>query len=207
MEMEELLWRLADNYAPARPAYSVATRPTWFDHAGDLVVLNSPITWETPWRTEGGFTHRLPVGSHPVHVGSTPFTPDGEDPDASWHTVSMVVIPLAEPSRIAAADWNVPGYDDSHFIEDYAVLWGEEAMRASLPHDADGTPAFVRDARDDIRARGPRQRQDNWTNVVLEQETGANAFVLPVHDADYVTGWEIVDDQSNLLCLVLAACE
>jgi hypothetical protein len=207
VDVEELLWRLTDKYAPARPAYSVATRPTWFDHAGDLVVLDGPITWETPWRTEGGFTHQLPAGSHPVHVGSGADTPEDEDPAASWHTVTMVVIPLAEASRIAAADWNVPGYHDVHLIEDYAVLWGDEAMRASLPHDDDGTPSFVRNARSDIRATGPRHRQDNWANVVLDRETGANAFVLPVHHAEYVTGYEIVDDEGNLLCLVLAACE
>lgn len=206
MESEELLWRLTDKYAPAPPAYSVASRPTWFDHAGDLVVAHSPITWETPWRTEGGFNHDLPSGSHPVYVGTGPYTPDGEDPGMSWCTVTLVVIPVAEPSRIAAADWNVPGYHDVHLIEDYAVLWGEEAMRASLPH-VDGSPAFVRDARSDIRARGPKQRQDNWTNVVLDPETGANAFVFPVHDAEYLTGYEIVDDEGDLLCLVLAACE
>ncbi|WP_112267461.1 hypothetical protein [Lentzea terrae] len=187
-DLEKLLWRLADRYTRVRPAS--------FGHAGDLVVLDSPITWETPWRTEGGFNHHLPAGSHPVYVGTTPFIPDGEDPDASWHTVTVVVIPLAEPSAIAAADWNVPGYHDAHFIEDYAVLWGDEAMRASLPHEEDGTPAFVRTA-----------PGDSWTNVVLDRETGANAFVFPVGEAEYVTGHEIVDDQRNLLCLVLVACE
>ena len=206
VETEELLWRLTDRYAPAPPARSVATRPTWFDHAGDLVVLNGPITWETPWLTEGGFSHDLPAGSHPVHVGSVAHVPDGEDPGAPWVTVTLVVIPLAEPSRIAAANWDVPGYHDVHLIEDYAVLWGEEAMRASLPHDEDGTPAFVRDAPAEIRARGPRHRRDNWTNVVLDGEIGANAFVFPVHDAEYLTGYEITDD-GGLLCLVLAACE
>ncbi|MGX1565175.1 hypothetical protein [Streptomyces sp. NPDC055506] len=206
MELEPLLWRLADKYAPAPPAYSVASRPTWFDHAGDLVVVNSPVTWETPWRTEGGFSHRIPAGSHPVYVGSCAYAPHGEDAEGLWLTVTMLVMPLAESSRIEAADWNVPGYHDVHLIEDYAVLWGEEAMRASLPH-VDGLPSFVRDARSDIRARGPRHRPDNWTKTVLDRETGANAFVFPVHDAEYVTGYEIVDDHSNLLCLVLAACE
>lgn len=34
-------------------------------------------------------------------------------------------------------------------------------------------------------------------------ETGANVFVFPMHDAEYVTDWEIVDDKRNVLCLVL----
>jgi hypothetical protein len=168
--MEKLLWRLTDKYAPAPPAYSVASRPTWFDQAGDLVVLNSPITWETPWLTEGGFSHQLPAGSHPVYVGSGAYAPLDEDPDVFWPSVTLVVIPLAEPSRIAAADWNVPGYHDVHLIEDYAVLWGDEAMRASLPHDVDGTPSFVRDARSDIRAGGPQDRQGYWKNVLAACE-------------------------------------
>ncbi|UMP06935.1 hypothetical protein [Amycolatopsis sp. EV170708-02-1] len=168
--------------------------------------MDSPVTWETPWRTEGGFTHRLPAGSHPVYVGWCTDAPLGEDSGALWPTVTLVVIPVADPSRIAEADWNVPRYHDVHFIEDYAVLWGEEAMRASLPH-VDGMPSFVRDACEDIRARGPRHRPVAWANVMLDRETGANAFVFPVHNAEYVTGYEIVDDKGDLLCLVMAACE
>ncbi|MCC9710768.1 hypothetical protein E4N62_39375 [Streptomyces sp. MNU76] len=85
-------------------AYSVAARPTWFDHAGELVVVDGPITWETPWHTEGGFSHRVPAGRHPVYVGCLAYPPDGEDPDALWLTVTMLVIPLAEPARIETAD-------------------------------------------------------------------------------------------------------
>jgi hypothetical protein len=42
----------------------------------------------------------------------------------------VIVIPLAEPARIEAAKWDVDGYGDVHLIEDYAVLWGEEARSA-----------------------------------------------------------------------------
>ncbi|WP_330270490.1 hypothetical protein OG205_24910 [Lentzea sp. NBC_00516] len=205
MKVEELLWRLADKYAPAPPAYSKVVRPTWFDHSGDLVVVDGPITWETPWLTEGGFSHQLPSGTHPVYAGTCAFPPEDEDPEAFWHTVTMVVIPLAEPCRIEEANWDVAGYHDVHLIEDFAVLWGEEAMRRSLPH-VDDASSFIRDARDGILAKGPRHRGDNWTNVVVDRETGANAFVFPVHDSEYVTGYEIVDDEGELLCLVLAAC-
>ncbi|WP_444947941.1 hypothetical protein [Micromonospora ureilytica] len=205
MKVEELLWRLVDKYAPAPPAYSMLVRPMWFDHAGDLIVVDGPITWATPWLTEGGFSHQLPAGTHPVYAGTCAFPPQDEDPEAFWHTVTMVVIPLTEPDRIERANWDVAGYHDVHLIEDFAVLWGEEAMRRSLPH-VDDASSSVRDARDGILAKGPRHRKDNWTTVVVDRETGANALVFPVHDSEYVTGYEIVDDEGELLCLVLAAC-
>ena len=196
MEVEKLLWRLADEYAP-----SPALKPDWFDRAGDLVVTGGPVVWETPWHTEGGFQHPLPAGTYPVYVGTSTYTPDDRDPDAFRYTTRMVVIPLAGPERIAEADWEVEGYDDIHMVEDYAVLWGEEAMRATLPHE-DGVPAFFPDVRDGIEARGPHLRRDNWAEVVLDRDTGANAFVLPV-TAENLTGYEIVDEDENVLCLVL----
>src|SRR3954464_3094581 len=79
VKVEELLWRLVDKYAPAPPAYSMLVRPTWFDHAGDLVVVDGPIAWETPWLTEGGFSHQLPAGTHPVYAGTCAFPPQDED--------------------------------------------------------------------------------------------------------------------------------
>ncbi|MBW4717213.1 hypothetical protein [Saccharothrix obliqua] len=189
MDMEQLLWRLADRYAPA--SLVPHARPKRFDHAGDLVVGDGRVSWDTPGWTEGGFSHALPPGTHPVHVGA--YTDEDRD------LVSVVVIPLAEPARIAAARWNRHGYDDIHPVEDYAVLWGEDAMRATLPHE-DGLPSFFPGARDRIAAEGGR----GWPNVVLDRETGANALVFPV-EAENVDGHEITDDDGNLLCLVLTA--
>jgi hypothetical protein len=202
VDVERLLWRLVDKYAPALPAHSGTVRPQWFDRAGDLVVGDGRVSWETPWCTEGGFTHGLPVGSHPVYVGTYAYTPDDWNPDAFRYATSMIVIPLAEPARIEAAKWDVDGYGDVHLIEDYAVLWGEEAMRATLPFGDDLVPHFVHGARDDIVAKGPHHRRANWVEAVLDRETGANAFVFPV-GAENVTGYEIVDGDENLLCLVL----
>ncbi|MCS7475359.1 hypothetical protein ACFFQW_31335 [Umezawaea endophytica] len=196
VDVERLLWRLADRFAPSERA-----KPTWFDHAGDLVVANGQVIWETPWETEGGFVHTLPPGAYPVHVGTSAHTPDDRDPDAFRYTTRMLVITLAEPERIVDADWDVEGYDDIHEVEDYAVLWGEEAMRSTLPHP-DKVPAFFHDVRERIETKGPFLRRDNWAEVVLDQETGVNALVFPII-AENLTGYEIVDDEENLLCLVL----
>jgi hypothetical protein len=198
VDVQKLLWRLADEYTKR----SDTVRPDWFDHAGDLVVADGRVTWETPWRTEAGFTHALPAGPHPVYVGSHTVIADHWEPDRFRYFASMVVIPLAEPARIAAAEWDHDGYDDIHLIEDYAVLWGDEAMRATLPFE-DDVPSFFPDARDRILAKGPHHRPDNWVDVVLDPETGLNGIVLPVA-AENLTGHEIVDDDGTLLCLVLA---
>ena len=69
-------------------------------------------------------------------------------------------------------------------------------MRASLPFSDGNTPHFFPVARDAILAKGPYYRQDNWADVVLDQQTGANAFVFPV-SAENVTGCEIVEGEYN----------
>jgi hypothetical protein len=197
VELQQLLSRLADRFMGDEP-----TRPAWFDHAGDLVVAQGRVILETPWRTEAGFTHALPAGPHPVHVGSCAEVADRREPDGVRYSASMVVVPLAEPARIAEADWRVEGYDDIHELEDYAVLWGEEAMRATLPFE-DDVPSFFPAVRDHILTKGPHERRDNWVDVVLDPGTGLNGIVVPVADRT-LTGYEIVDDAGDLLCLVLA---
>jgi hypothetical protein len=47
------------------------------------VVGDAWVSWETPWRTEGGFTHGLLAGSHPVYVGTYADTPDDWNPTRS----------------------------------------------------------------------------------------------------------------------------
>jgi hypothetical protein len=197
VDVRQLLWRLAEKYTRR----SSTVRPDWFDHAGDLVVADGRVIWETPWHTEGGFTHALPAGSHPVHVGAYAHIADRWNPDGFRYFASMVVIPLAEPARIAEADWEVHGYDDIHLIEDYAVLWGDDAQRTTYPYE-DDVPSFFPAVRDRIMAKGPHYRRDNWANVVLDRETGLNGIVLPV-EAECLSGYEIVDGEGNLLCVVL----
>ncbi|ACU37779.1 hypothetical protein Amir_3905 [Actinosynnema mirum DSM 43827] len=126
----------------------------------------------------------------------------GRTPAPTWfdHTVDLVVIPFAEPARIAEADWDVEGYGDVHHIEDHAVLREEEASLTA--GRATDLPALVARAREGIRARGPHLRRHNWAELILDAETGANAFVLPVA-GDNVTGHEILDEDDTLLCLVL----
>ena len=204
VDVERLLWRLADQYAPAEPTGPFMVRPSWFDHVGDLVVADGPVTWETPWRTDGGFEHDLAAGSHPVYVGGYALPGDRWDPDSFRYFASVVVVLVAEPARIEEADWDVDCYDDVHQIEDVAVLWGEEAGRASGQYEY-GVPSFMRDARDRIASRGPLGRRHNWVPAVLDDETGANGFVLPV-ETETVTGYEIVDEDEEVLCLVLVAC-
>ncbi|MEV0680253.1 hypothetical protein AB0I60_27430 [Actinosynnema sp. NPDC050436] len=197
MDVQRLLWDLADKYAPAaRASYR---RPERFDHAGGLVVAEGRVKWETPWCTEGGFSHALPAGSHPVYAGSFVGTPDDRDPDGIRHVVGMIVIPLVEPARIAAAKWDDDGYDDIHLIEGYAVLWGGEARRTALPFSDERSTFFA-----GVRERSTPGPVGDWVEAVLDRETGANAFVFPV-DAENVDGFEIVDDGGTLLCLVLTA--
>lgn len=200
MEMRQLLWRLADRFVEG-------PQPTWFDHAGDLVVVAGRITWETPGATDGAFYHEIPAGTYPVYVGTNAYARDNWDPDSFRHDARAVVIPLAEPQRIAEADWDeVDGYGDVHLIEDYAVLSDGRAMRAARRGRGDNGPSFFEEACEAIETRGPRFRRDNWVDVVLDEETGANAFVFPV-SGDNVDGFEIVDGDENLLCLVLTTYE
>ncbi|MBB5954337.1 hypothetical protein FHS29_000907 [Saccharothrix tamanrassetensis] len=201
MDVERLLWGLADKYAPA--ARVPHRRPKWFDHAGDLVVTDGRVMWETPWVTEGGFTHAFPAGTYPVYAGTSVSNPDDRNRDGIRHVVSMIVIPLAEPARIAEAKWGDDGYDDIHLIEQYAILWARGAVHAALmAHD--DVPSFFPDARDRITAAGAHRRRGNWVEVVMDRETGVNAFVFLV-DAENVGGFEITDEEGNLLCLVLTA--
>jgi hypothetical protein len=196
VDVQQLLWRLADKYTKR----SSTIRPDCFDHAGDLVVADGRVIWETPWHTDGGFTHALPAGPNPIYVGGYADI-DSRHPDESRYFASMVVIPLAEPARIAAADWDVDGYHDVHLLEDFAVLWGEEAMRATLPFEGD-RPSFFPAVQDHILTKGPHYRRDNRVNVVLDAETGLNGLVFPV-GSESLSGHEIVDDEGGLLCLVL----
>ncbi|MBP2335744.1 hypothetical protein JOF41_001922 [Saccharothrix coeruleofusca] len=198
MEMRQLLWRLGDRFVDD-------PKPAWFDHAGDLVVVRGEVVWETPDVTDGAVYHELPAGTYPVYVGTNASPGDDWNPDTFRYDVRAVVIPLAEPGRIAEADWDVEDYGGGfQFVEDYAVLWDGQAMRA--PSLTGAASSFFEDARDAIAARGPHFRRDNWATVVLDEETGANAFVFPV-SGESVNGYEILDEDENVLCLVLTTYE
>ncbi|OKI26999.1 hypothetical protein A6A25_07075 [Saccharothrix sp. CB00851] len=79
--------------APESAKCSHAVRPQWFDYAGDLVVVEDPVSLVTPGYIDGGWCYYgLAPGKHPVYVGTHPCRDDDSDPDAFTYAVSMVVV-------------------------------------------------------------------------------------------------------------------
>ncbi|MFG1643329.1 hypothetical protein ACGFMK_23795 [Amycolatopsis sp. NPDC049252] len=202
--MAPLLWRLADRFTRGgEDCPGFVARPDWFDHAGNLVVVDGTVRWNTPG-VQGGFCHSVPVGTHPVYVGTYTFGQDDWKPDEIRYFTSVLVIPFAGPARIDAAQWD-EGYDDHQELEDYAVLCDDRADgKVEHPGPA-GEPSLFEQARDRIRADGPRYRRHNWVDQVVDPATGANAMIFPA-DAEAVYGIEAEDENGELLCLVFTAC-
>ncbi|WAX81638.1 hypothetical protein [Streptomyces sp. KMM 9044] len=81
-------------------------RPQWFDSAGEL-ALAERVTWFGTAEL-GSWQHdHLPSGPTrcPVCAGLY-WHREGEGSPVA--RMSMVVLPLAEPARVAAADWAAP---------------------------------------------------------------------------------------------------
>ena len=194
----QLLWSVADRFTGSAPECPTnMRRPDWFDRAGDLVVVDGWVSWVSPG-TDMTFRHSVPPGTHPVYVGTFAAAGSNWEPDGIRYHASMIVLPLADPARIAAAEWD-EGYDDYQPLEDYAVLWDDKAQHAATE------PAFLPAATDRILTEGRHYRRANWANVVLDEATGANAMVFPAA-GEAVEGYEARDSDGDLTCLVFLGC-
>jgi hypothetical protein len=206
LAMEPLLWRLADRFiGRASTSTYGKSRPEWFDHAGNLVVVDGWVSWSSPGFLQGCFSHGAPAGTYPVYVG-TYAAGDRWNPDDLRYYAGMIVVPFAEPARIAAAEWD-EGYDDWQGMEDYCLLWDGRAQRAATyPGGGSEEPTFLPEAKDSIRTHGSLSRRQNWVDVVVDESTGANAMVFPVgHES--VNGMEARTEDGTLTCLVFTAID
>ncbi|HEY0807530.1 MAG TPA: hypothetical protein VGD84_20860 [Pseudonocardiaceae bacterium] len=209
MKMDQLLWRLADRFTGTDGELSGVQRPEWFDRAGDLAVVDGTVSWVTPG-TDGTFCHSVPCGTHPVYVGTSSYVEDVWNPDQILYTASMIVLPFAEPARIAAAYWD-EGYGGYQQLEDYALLWDSRAERAADYSQSVDEPSFFPAARNKIRTEGPLYRRHNWVDLVVDQATGANVMVIPgsgtaVSGVEARDGDGAEDGDGELVCLMFAAC-
>lgn len=201
-ETGRLLWQLADRFtgrAPVNPTNM--GRPDWFDRAGDLVVADGTVSWVSPG-VQGAFCHSVPPGTHPVYVGTYASTGNDWQPDGIRYHASMIVLPLAEPARIASAEWD-EGYDDYQPLEDYALLWDSRAERAA--EYSGGEPTFLPAARDRILTEGRHFRRANWVDLVVDEASGANVLVVPA-TGEAVSGYEARDSDGDLTCLIFLGC-
>lgn len=175
-------------------------QPEWFAYVGELAVEDQ-LTW-FGLTTMGGWYHsELPAGLDraPVYAGF------------HWHEgdegrvarVSMVVVPLADPDRIAAARWG-EGYDgyEPAPVDGYAVL-------CSAPFD----PVRVddRDADADLReaarviAAGDREgRRTNYAEIVSDPAACGNVMFFPVA-AEERGGYEATEADGTVVCLAFTA--
>ncbi|MFE2940505.1 hypothetical protein ACFXKG_15795 [Streptomyces sp. NPDC059255] len=117
--------------------------------------------------------------------------------------VSMVVLPLADPARIVAADWTdgYNGYEPAP-MDEYAVLCGApfDPMRVS-----------GRDAEDDLReaeriitAGDGEGRRVNYAEIVTDPDRRGNALFFPV-DGEERNGYEAQEDDGTVVCLAFTA--
>ncbi|GGR84324.1 hypothetical protein GCM10010269_24370 [Streptomyces humidus] len=193
--LDALLWRWAEHIG------GKIVRPEWFACAGEL-TLEENVTW-FGMTTIGGWYHcELPAGlrSAPVYAGCYWHREDDKPPVAR---VSMVVLPLADPATIAAAEWNdgYNGYEPAP-VDGYAVLCSGPFDPASVAgRDAQ---ADLREAERVIAAGDGEGRRDNWAEIVTVPDRGGNALFFPV-EAEERDGYEALDPDDTIVCLAFAA--
>lgn len=197
--MDALLWRWVDHIN--RNGEKGMTRPEWFACVGEL-ELAEEVTWYG-MATAGRWVHGGLLsgpGKAPVYAGFY-WSQVGDEPAVA--RVSMVVLPLADPARIVAADWNdgYNGYEPSA-LDGYAVLCGN-------PFD----PLHVggRDAEADLRevkriiAAGDGQgRRVNYAEIVTDPDRGGNALFFPVNEEER-DGYEALEEDGTVVCLTFIA--
>ncbi|MFE9879296.1 hypothetical protein [Streptomyces sp. NPDC005784] len=193
--MDALLWRWVDHVN--RDGEKGMTRPEWFACVGELELAET-VTWYG-MATTGRWGHGGLLsgpGKAPVYAGFY-WSQVGDEPAVA--RVSMVVLPLADPARIVAADWNdgYNGYEPAA-LDGYAVLCGD-------PFD----PLHVggRDAEADLRevkriiAAGDGQgRRVNYAEIVTDPDRGGNALFFPVNEEER-DGYEALEEDGTVVCL------
>ncbi|OEV06045.1 hypothetical protein [Streptomyces oceani] len=173
--------------------------PDRLDRVDDLVVVGGRVSWVTPENdADGGFCHRPPDGTYPVYAAGHL---DGEP---ERYCVDTLFIPLASPDRLTTARWD-DGYDQSsQYLKNYACLWSEQADRASLPHWGDEQHEAILRAKEKLLAEESRTSRDNWTNEVVDPETGANILSFPTYDYGvFIDGLEALGEDGELLAILL----
>jgi hypothetical protein len=173
--------------------------PKRLDRVGDLVVVDGSVVWKTPELDEegGGFRHVVPDGTYPVYAESVLVS--GYDDEPERYCVETLLILLAEPERLANVNWNDGYGSDAQEFKDYACLVSERAYRATLLNPQHEAIARARKA---LLSDEARTRRDNWTDEVVDPETGANMLAFPV-DEGTVSGFEARSEDDEILAILL----
>ncbi|MGP4009636.1 hypothetical protein [Streptomyces sp. 4N124] len=189
-----LLWRWAD-HVNGNP-YRAVSRPEWFARTGEL-TLEKDITW---WGMGSDVlahdTFPPGLSKAPVYTGFYWVREDGKPAAAR---ACMVVVPLADPDRIAAAEWD-DGYSDyvPAALEGYAVL-------CSSPFDPkrsgdEAAKAHLREAKRIIEAGDRESRRANYAEIITDPDRGGNALFFPVCGEDR-TAYEAAEPDGTTVCL------
>ncbi|MGW0941355.1 hypothetical protein ACWD4O_02215 [Streptomyces sp. NPDC002623] len=198
--MDALLWRWVAHID--RDGALGAGRPEWFSRVGELAVAED-ITW-FGMATAGRWCHGdLPPGlsSCPVYAGFYWHRAEDRPPVAR---VGVVVLPLADPARILAAEWEDDGYNgyEPAPLDGYAVL-------CSGPFDPGHVvgrdpQADLREARRIIAAGDQEGRRDNFAEIVTDPDRGGNVLFFPV-EAEERNGYEALEPDGTVVCLAFTA--
>jgi hypothetical protein len=197
--MDALLRRWVDHVN--RNGEMGMTRPEWFAYAGELALAEG-LTWFGMTK-RGGWYHDglLPgLSKAPVYAGFYWHQRDDEPPVAR---VSMVVLPLADPDRITAAEWGdeYGGYEPAP-VDGYAVL-------CSSPFDpvrvgGRDPEADLREAKRVIAAGDSEGRRANYAEIVSDPDRGGNVLFFPV-EAEEREGYEAREEDGTVVCLAFIA--
>lgn len=194
--MDALLWRWADHVDRHG-----GPRPEWFARVGEL-ELAEQVTWYG-MAAVGRWVHDdLPPGLRkaPVYAGFH-WHRAGDGPAVA--RVGVVVLPLADPERIVAADWDdgYGGYEPAP-LDGYAVLCGEPFDPVNIPgRDAE---ADVREAGRIIAEGDAEGRRANFAEIVTDPDRAGNAFFFPVTGEER-DGYEALEEDGTIVCLAFTA--
>ncbi|MCG6500190.1 hypothetical protein [Kitasatospora sp. A2-31] len=123
---------------------SVTVPPDEFRHAGDLTVRGR-LVFSSPDPSEFTPCPDVPLGTHPVYAGVTRYR-DGT------HAVAALLLPLAPPEAVAAAEYEDTIEDYQPLGPDLALLWDTDTMNAARAGDPE---AFAEDLRTRLRPTTP----------------------------------------------------
>jgi hypothetical protein len=197
--MDALMWRWVDHVN--REGERGMPRPEWFAYVGEL-ALAEEVTWYG-MATIGRWVHsKLLSGPRtaPVYAGFY-WSQEGDRPAVA--RVSMVVLPLADPARIVAAEWNdgYNGYEPAP-MDGYAVLCGEPFDPGRV--SGRDTEADLREAKRIIAAGDGQARRVNYAEIVTDPDRGGNALFFPV-EGDERDGFEAREEDGTVVCLTFIA--
>ena len=197
--MDALLWQWVEHID--RDGGKGMPRPEWFARVGEL-TLAEEVTWygmSTVGRWVHGSLARAD-GRAPVYAG---FHWSRKDDGPAVARACMVVLPLADPARIAEAEWDdgYGGYEPAP-LDGYAVLCGDPFDPTNLSgRDAD---ADLREAERIIAAGDAAGHRVNFAEIVTDPDRGGNALFFPVEAAER-DGYEALEEDGTIVCLAFVA--